>query len=100
MSKEEIFLKAYQIAEKNGYMPPIDFQVEGGIRGYKFDMSTFIQWFPRIIFSHEFAKAFFGEKQCLGSLQANLVNWKYQLQQMVISDDPLKYLAQFLPKED
>jgi len=38
-----------------------------------------------IIFSHKFAKAFWGEEE-----------WGYQLQQMVLEKEPLKYLEKFL----
>lgn len=49
-----------------------------------------------IIFSHDFAKAFWGE----GEEYAPLPEWMYQLQQMVIHDDPIRYLEQFLDREE
>jgi hypothetical protein len=53
-----------------------------------------------------FAKTFWGEEKCDCSSMALQLNqgckgtnckkgWKYHLQQMVISDDPIKYLEQF-----
>ena len=64
-------------------------------------------------FSHDFAKAFFGEyekKEDLPSaviIAGNFVNhgtieiggvtkWQYHLQQMVLEENPIKYLEQFL----
>ena len=46
-----------------------------------------------VIFNHEFAKYFFGfypQK----SISINV--WKYHLQQMIIEEEPLKYLEKFL----
>ena len=52
----------------------------------------------RIIFSHEFAKAFFGEgfRHREKGRIFNEWEWEWQLQQMVISEDPIMYLEQFL----
>jgi hypothetical protein len=57
-----------------------------------------------IIFGHAFAKAFFGEENasfCMSDLAGTTISkeipeWKYHLQLMVISDDPLRYLEGFL----
>jgi hypothetical protein len=77
-----------------------------------------------IIFSHSFAKAFFGEKEIkiitvnrssmddlvhIGGLKHTIIKkmdglvgevymiaWQYHLQQMVISKDPIKYLEKFI----
>ena len=46
-----------------------------------------------IIFDHRFAKAFWGDEQARG---CNMPEWGVRLQEMVISEDPLKYLEQFL----
>lgn len=50
-----------------------------------------------LIFNHDFAKALWGEKnrgivKVPGDLYAPLL-WQYHLQQMVIADDPIKYLG-------
>lgn len=87
MQNEEILKKAIAKAVKNG-----------------FD-DTYVTFNPNtghlfgIIFSHDFAKAFFKGTQikcechdcCISD-----INWQYHLQQMVISPDPLKYLEKFL----
>ncbi len=49
-----------------------------------------------IIFSHEFAKAFFGERNlylCRTFLNSG---WEYHLSKMVLEKEPLKYLEKFL----
>lgn len=50
-----------------------------------------------IIFSHDFAKAFWKTKKDR-KLSENvwLVNWKSGLQQMVLEEDPIKYLEKFI----
>jgi len=70
-------------------------------------------WFCRdeyrkIIFRHDFAKAFFGEQPEYGiewwtvsdeKFQAGdtyIDAWQYHLQQIVLEADPLSYLAKFL----
>ena len=61
-----------------------------------------------IIFSHDFCKAFFGEEVNLHQYNdiwdsevnayehSILTEWSYQLQQMVLQKEPLKYLEKFL----
>ncbi len=58
-----------------------------------------------IIFSHEFCKAFWGEKAeetYIMRYSDKVLNdnkiprWKYYLQQMVLEPEPLKYLEKFL----
>ena len=66
-----------------------------------------------LIFNHEFAKALWGEKPWCIDCQENTVcgrnnvctncyerscglRWQYHLQQMVIADDPIKYLGEHL----
>lgn len=44
-----------------------------------------------IIFSHDFAKAFWGEG---GAFREG--GWQFHLQQMVLEEDPIKYLAKFI----
>ena len=52
-----------------------------------------------IIFTHDFAKAFWGESYYITSdeFEDNKgIAWQYHLQQMVIAEEPLKYLEKFL----
>ena len=100
MKNETILKKAIEKAVKNGY---------------KYD---FAGWFPYepIIFSHDFAKAFWGEEEAKEPFMKIDVDppfaklkikfrektwipnqeWQYHLQQMVLEKEPLKYLKKFL----
>ena len=60
-----------------------------------------------VIFSHDFAKAFWGEEiieaeegyfclRCDKMNQPDVISWKYHLQQMVLEKEPIKYLEKFL----
>jgi phosphatidylserine/phosphatidylglycerophosphate/cardiolipin synthase-like enzyme len=61
-----------------------------------------------LIFNHDFAKALWGEHTDTLTVQNNSLNvkqvidmngWRYHLQQMVIADDPIKYLGKNLGSE-
>ena len=56
-----------------------------------------------IIFSHDFAKAFWGICKCSNQQVLSyedptrkLEHWQYHLQQMVLEEQPLKYLEKFI----
>ena len=55
-----------------------------------------------LIFSHDFAKAFWGEEDAqieVGEkklIGANVPNWMWHIQQMVREKDPIKYLEKFI----
>lgn len=50
--------------------------------------------YETIIFNHDFAKALWGEKNIHFKQYGVLENaWKVHLQQLVIADDPIKYLG-------
>jgi len=61
-----------------------------------------------IIFSHNFAKAFWGEDIIIergvleknGNISSEYENkykcWEYHLQQLVLEEDPIKYLEKFI----
>ena len=72
-------------------------------------LHMFTPAYYQMIFSHEFAKAFWGEeketyyeewKDSTGYLEGNggyyQSNWQHHLQQMVLCKEPLKYLEKFL----
>ena len=104
MISKEILEKVIIKAEKNGYKNPLtEFKVN--------------KYYELIIFSHDFAKAFWGEEvictetleppkkvghcECILSQDAYtncdmLEKWEYHLQQMILEKEPLKYLEQFL----
>ncbi len=50
-----------------------------------------IDTYGTVIFSHEFAKAFW-----TGIMVGNISEWKYRLREMVLEKDPIKYLERFL----
>lgn len=53
----------------------------------------------RLIFSHEFAKAFWKYNLIKNPNDKDgkmIKSWKYHLQQMVIEEEPIKYLEQFI----
>ena len=108
MSNEAILRKVLEKAHANGYKPLMT--VEGIIahnNQYKNPIA--------IIFTHDFAKAFWGEaihgkaglagdglpgwkcENCGGNLDnRGQKEWQYHLQQMVGAEEPLKYLERFL----
>jgi hypothetical protein len=56
-----------------------------------------------IIFTHDFAKAFWGEnfsgEEVVNmTFSGDLKRWQYHLQQMILEEEPLQYLKQFLVK--
>jgi hypothetical protein len=53
--------------------------------------SEFIVSINVIIFSHSFAKAFWGEEKYTG-----IYCWQHHLQMMVLEEEPLKYLEKWL----
>ena len=58
--------------------------------------TVFYWWSFSIIFSHPFAKAFFGEKNVIGNIKIVEKAWVKHLQTMVLEKDPIKYLEKFL----
>jgi len=105
MTNEQILKRAINKAVKNGYK-------------YKWKMTQSdwdyeIQWFLKensyhsFIFSHDFAKAFWGEKKLVKDTPfyttevdkktgIPFYGWQLCLQQMVLEKEPLKYLEKFL----
>ena len=112
MINETILKKAIEKAEKNGFNAT--FWVEGNA---VYPIEDWInkknlRWLIQIIFSHSFAKAFWGEEKVKIEIWTEGGNdddkddfknyfelsseWQYYLQQMVLEKQPLKYLAKFL----
>jgi len=88
MTNEQILKKAFKKATKNGWQdkkPRLLKNEEGKLIAYTF--------YECIIFSHDFAKAFFKdqEKDWTEGLE-----WSINLQEMVLEKDPIKYLSKFL----
>jgi hypothetical protein len=78
-NKEQLFFQVLQQAVNNGYRSE---DVE------KCECMTCV------IFSHDFAKAFWGEEAW--DVRDNTYAWKAHLKRMVLAEDPLQYLAKFL----
>ena len=61
-----------------------------------------------LIFSHEFAKGFWGEEEIKippppkGERRAYVVacDWKYHLQKMVLEENPVDYLRKFIEEDE
>ena len=103
LTNEQILKKAIKKAIKNGWkVGAYSFATQFALDEYKKDQRS--QYF--IIFSHDFAKAFFGihkvmfdtgEKILRKGLEGvSLPAWEYHLPDMVLEKDPIKYLEKFL----
>ena len=105
MNDKDILYEAILKAEKNGYKGHLNLlpimpmcKTSADLLAYK------LYWANRydIIFSHEFAKAFWGincvkdVECCVCNNQIPQVYWAYHLQQMVLDENRFKYLEKFL----
>ena len=110
MRDEDILKKAIEKATKNGWKNPfhtVEFQLSDKVWGSAI---------PAIIFSHDFAKAFWNKNEYgwtkelveetkrlhpksriaeWGTLDTDY-NWQYHLQQMVLEENPLQYLKKYI----
>lgn len=102
-----IIQKAIAKAQENGFEP-----VEGKHKLLLDTDGDIVEGYETFIFDENFAKAFFGEKvTCHGCgaaegesylcfAQEHMLGtrprWKFDLQQMVVSDDPFAYLEKYL----
>lgn len=94
MRDKTILKKALQKAGKNGYKSELTPTGEAKI--YKSFKPTF---FYGILFSHDFARAFWGNKPTHWLSEYHPEphqNWEYHLMQMVLEDNPIQYLEQFI----
>ena len=96
MTNEEIIKKAIEKAEENGFKTNwhrdsiwTQDEVYGQIHSHNNGLHA-------LIFSHDFAKAFWGDWNTKFFKSFNKPHWQYRLQQMVLKKDPIKYLKQFL----
>lgn len=112
MTNEQILKKAIEKAVENGWdWKQWDFAIKRD--GSCCDTA----WLPAIVFSHNFAKAFWGDGkrnkeyidfttkkpvysyQISGNNYSYLKRWQHHLQKMVLSKEPLKYLEKFLEEQ-
>ena len=107
MTNKEILKKAIGVANKNGYeffyediIPKISIKQPDPVTNELIAGLVLETYAPIIIFSHDFAKAFWGEeKECVGSDKSGVVYkkaWRKHLSKMVLEEEPLKYLERFL----
>ena len=101
MTEQETLLKAIEKAIERGWQPRHFVTLKGSYSHpeeseFHDPLGKWHRISPLdIIYNHQFAKALWGYKEIvqLGyPLVADLPLWQYHLQQMVISDDPIKYL--------
>lgn len=101
MTNDYIFPKALKKAIKNG----LDLSIYGPIvsaclgwwveREHDYIKLSVVETLaPTVLISHEFAKAFWGTGIAMEDLSYS--EWQYQLQQMVLEEDPIQYLEKFI----
>ena len=103
MKNEQILKKAIEKAVKNGYSSLHTIEVlEYGLAYPKVRLVSTSPQVNTIIFSHDFAKAFFGDEISQHDWMMKWIpssgypTWQYHLQQMVLKKDPILYLEKFL----
>ena len=95
MTNEQILKKVIEKAVDNGfkYAPYLS---SDGVHAIIFEIPE-IDIYRHLIFSHDFAKAFWGKEPILMDLMCkSCYCWQYHLQRMVLEKEPLKYLKEFL----
>jgi hypothetical protein len=106
MTDEEILKKAIEKALHNNWEHMLPFVPTWALEQANEDRLTkhiTKTYGKSIIFSHDFAKAFWGAdiyrhgmRTNHGSISGEMRMWQYHLQQMVLEEEPLKYLEQYL----
>jgi len=115
MTNKEILIEIIKKAEKNGYTCPFYFINDGDIdllddlvlEIYDENFNAFERFHAyEIIYSHSFAKAFWGERRVTIANEPETTygnvprykcqRWEYQLQRLVLEKEPLKYIQRFL----
>ena len=101
MSNQDILEKAIQKAIDGGltgyWKERYEKCVDMGELKYLVDGNNIEQGetVEKLIFNHDFAKALWGgATNEAAAFKDSLDEWQYHLQQMVISDDPIKYLGE------
>ena len=89
MTNEQILKKAIEKAERNGW--DNSHMIKQRISYFQMGVDGM---YNHVIFSHSFAKAFWGEGG--STRQGYTKGWKDHLKLMVLESEPLKYLEKFL----
>ena len=103
MANEQILRQAIEKAKKNGFKFEVIVPCYG-LECFGRKINALMKVYHQIIFSHDFAKAFWkdGTQEYLKNPKDGTVfpgrtfTWEYHLQQMVLEEDPIKYLEQCL----
>lgn len=111
MKDKEVLQKAIEIAIDNGWSQGFNFKED--LR-YEYNPISLECQVKIIVFSHDFAKAFWGEgenqnrefddfgsptyKYSNGSF-FSIPEWQHHLQQMVLCSNPIDYLRKFINTE-
>lgn len=113
MTNQQILTKAIQKAIDGGWSPiglpkeaVISFDIYDDVIDFHFAerIKDYRRQVTETIFNHEFCKALWGEDlthgfkgNTLGQIQQyHQPAWQYHLQQMVIAEDPIKYLGEHI----
>ena len=114
MDQAQILKKALDKAIKNGwefmgYKNWDEYLVASHFEGQAKDQITTVAlWWTKkvhhmekirwetIVYRHDFAKAFWGNEKHTYFNTKTIYDWQYHLQQMVLEENPLKYLEKFL----
>lgn len=118
MTNQEILTKAIQKAIDNGYsMGSLAWEIRGNAVYFIGNVTEIREDFATFIFNHDFAKALWhlyidcdcshegcncGCYACTGwerTSNGEVYEWQHHLQQMVLADDPIKYLGEHLQEE-
>jgi len=99
MTNKQILEKAIEKAVKNGFKY-VPYQVSDGVHPTIIEIPE-INIYGHLIFSHSFAKHFWGEEEewirwRFGTETGGMAKWCYHLTQMVLKEKPLLYLKKFL----
>jgi len=109
METKTILKKAIEKAVENGFEAfgwetfelYYEYACLAGVRFYDVDSDKGTCFSTtEIIFSHDFAKAFWGEKRVENgtnnSIETSYDNWRHHLKIMVLEEEPIKYLEKFI----
>jgi hypothetical protein len=100
MIDKEILQKAIERAEKNGFKHELieHYNKHDFTKGQMCAAIILNKEHYSIIFRHDFAKAFWGEKKRnnIFTDEVAFYLWQGHLQQMVLEKEPLKYIEKFL----
>ena len=93
MTNEQILRQAIEKAKKNGFKFEVIVPCYG-LECFGRKINALMKVYHQIIFSHDFAKAFWGDE--LDYDPEGIASWRPHLQRMVLFEEPLQYLKKYL----